>query len=283
MEEQSVTIPWSTRKRLQYLEFKLYWEGRVNRGDLTAEFGISIPQASVDFTKYQEMAPNNISYNSSAKYYEPTGSFSPIFIELSADAYFSTILCSPTESIAICGSDYVAAVPNPSRIIDLDVLRTLVQSIKNTLVVSVDYRSFNNPLPGNTRLISPHAFGTDGSRWHVRAYCHESNSFKDFVLGRIASAVMASESDVDINSDRKWFNYTEVVIGPNPKLNDAQKNIVAMDYGMTDFELKFKCRIALLYYLMKKLGIDRNGSDRAGEEQQIVAVNFDEIQAAMRH
>lgn len=283
MDEQSVTIPWSTRKRLQYLEFKLYWEGRVNRGDLTAEFGISIPQASVDFTKYQEMAPNNISYNSSAKYYEPTGSFSPIFIELSADAYFSTILCSPTESIAICGSDYVAAVPNPSRIIDLDVLRTLVQSIKNTLVVSVDYRSFNNPLPGNTRLISPHAFGTDGSRWHVRAYCHESNSFKDFVLGRIVSAVMASESDVDINSDRKWFNYTEVVIGPNPKLNDAQKNIVAMDYGMTDFELKFKCRIALLYYLMKKLGIDRNGNDRAGEEQQIVAVNFDEIQAAMRH
>ena len=282
MEDQSVTIPWSTRKRLQFLEFKLYWEGKVNRGDLTAEFGISIPQASVDFTKYQEMAPQNIFYNSSAKHYEPTETFSPIFIELSADAYFSTILCSPTESIATCGSDYVAAVPNPSRVISLDVLRILVQAIKNKQVVSVDYRSFNNPQAGNTRLISPHAFGTDGSRWHVRAFCHESNSFKDFVLGRIASAVMGPESDIDVNSDLKWFNYAEVVIGPNPKLNEAQKSIVAMDYGMTDFELKFKCRIALLYYLTKKLGIDRNGSDRAGEEQHIVAINFDEIQAAMR-
>lgn len=282
MEDQPVTIPWSMQKRLQFLEFKLYWEGKVNRGDLTAEFGISIPQASVDFTKYQEMAPQNISYNASAKYYEPTESFSPIFIELSADAYFSTILCSPTESIATCGSDYVAAVPNPSRVIGLGVLRTLVQSIKNKQVVSVDYRSFNNPQPGNTRLVSPHAFGTDGSRWHVRAYCHENNSFKDFVLGRIASAVMGSESDIDVNSDYKWFSYAEVVIGPNPKLSEAQKNIVAMDYGMTDFELKFKCRVALLYYLMKKLGIDRNGSDRAGEEQHIVAINFDEIQAAMR-
>jgi predicted DNA-binding transcriptional regulator YafY len=281
MEDQTITIPWSTRKRLQFLEFKLYWEGRVNRGDLTAEFGISIPQASVDFTKYQEMAPQNISYNSSAKYYMPTETFAPIFIELSADAYFSTILCSPTESIATCGSDYVAAAPNPSRVIGLDVLRTLVQSIKNKQVASVDYRSFNNPQPGNTRLISPHAFGTDGSRWHVRAFCHESNTFKDFVLGRIASAVMRSESDIDVNSDHKWFSYMEVVIGPNPKLNEAQKNIVAMDYGMTDFTLKFKCRIALLYYLMKKLGIDRNGSDRAGEEQQIVAINFDEIQAAI--
>ena len=55
-----------------------------------------------------------------------------------------------------------------------------------------------------------------------------------------------------------------------------------MDYGMTDFKLKFKCRIALLYYLMKKLGIGQNGSERAGNEQQIVAINLDEIQTAMR-
>lgn len=283
MEDHSITIPWSTRKRLQYLEFKLFWEGRVNRGDLTTEFGTSIPQASVDFTKYQEMAPNNISYNSSAKYYEPTEAFKPIFIELSADAYFSTILCSPTiENLVTCGSDMIGLVPNPSRIIDIDILRTVVQAIKYKQIISVDYRSFNNPLPGNTRLISPHAFGTDGSRWHVRAYCHDSNKFKDFVLGRIASAAKASESDIDVNSDRHWFNYVDVVIGPNPKLSDAQKAIVTMDYGMTDFELKFKCRIALLYYLVKKLGIDRKESDRAGEEQQIVAINLDEINAAMR-
>ena len=74
----------------------------------------------------------------------------------------------------------------------------------------------------------------------------------------------------------------EVVIGPNPKLSDAQKNIVAMDYGMTDLELKIKCRIALLYYLMKKLGIYQHGGDRAGNEQQIVAINFDAIQTAMQ-
>lgn len=282
MENQTVTIPWGTQKRLQYLEGKLYWEGKVNRGDLTAAFGISIPQASVDFTKYQEMAPQNIAYNASAKYYEPTESFSPIFIELSADAYFSTMSCSPTNSVATCESDYIAAVPNISRVINLDVLRTLVQSIKSKKVVLVDYRSFNNPQPGNTRLISPHAFGTDGLRWHVRAYCHKSNAFKDFVVGRIASAVMESDSDIDVNSDKEWFNFIDVVIGPNPNLNDAQKNVVAMDYGMTDFELKFRCRIAFLYYLMKKLGIDKKSGDRAGNEQQIVAINLDEIKTAMR-
>lgn len=101
------------------------------------------------------------------------------------------------------------------------------------------------------------------------------------MLGRIAEASITTETDVDISNDRKWFNYFDVVIGPDPKLNEAQKTLVAMDYGMTNFELKFKCRIALLYYLVKKLRLDRNDSERAGEEQQIVAINLDEIQAAI--
>jgi hypothetical protein len=54
-----------------------------------------------------------------------------------------------------------------------------------------------------------------------------------------------------------------------------------MDYGMTDQRLTVRCRIALLYYLLKKLGIDINGKERTGEEQQIAALNLDEVRAAM--
>ncbi|MGB4598619.1 MAG: WYL domain-containing protein [Trichlorobacter sp.] len=278
MEDQTVNLPWGAKKRLQFLEFKLYWEGRVNRGDLTAEFGISIPQASVDLTKYQEMAPHNISYDASGKYYVPTESFKPIFIELSADAYFSTILYAPVESLVTCGPNYIGLLPTPSRTIDLGILRTLIQGIKNKQIISVDYRSFNNPQPGNPRMISPHAFGSEGTRWHVRAYCHESNTFKDFVLGRIASASNIGVSDIDSNLDMKWFSYFDVEIGPNPKLSDHQKNVVAMDYGMTDFKFKLSCRRALLYYVLKKLSYNENLS---GEEQQIIAINCDEISAVM--
>lgn len=280
MKDRVIAIPWSTQKRLRYLEFKLYWEGRANRGDLATVFGISIPQASLDFTKYQDLALSNISYDASGKYYVPTETFTPLFIELSAEAYFSTILSQSTENTAVCGSDYIGLVPTPSRVINLEVLRTLIQGIKHKQIVSVDYRSFNNPQPSSTRLITPHAFGSDGTRWHVRAYCHKSNMFKDFVLGRIVSASKKSESDIDTSSDSEWFNCIDVIIGPNPKLNEAQKNIVAMDYGMTDFKLKFNCRIALIYYLFKKLGIDRD-NNVAGEEQQIVAINLDEIRAAI--
>jgi hypothetical protein len=282
LEEQAVTLNWSTRKRLHYLEFKLFWEGRVNRGDLTAEFGISIPQASVDITRYQELAPHNISYNPSAKYYAPTETFNPLFIEPSADAFFSKVISSSsTENDTSLNGDYIGLVPNPTRIVDITILKAIVKAIKYKQKITVDYRSFKNPQAGNARLISPHAFGSDGFRWHVRAYCHSDNKFKDYVLGRIVSVSDSSDSDIDMKSDNKWFNFIDVVIGPNPKLNNDQKFLIAMDYGMIDQKLEIRCRIALLWYLLKKHGIDVKENERAGEDQQIVAINRSEIYAAM--
>jgi hypothetical protein len=282
VEDQIVTLPWSTRKRLHYLEFKLFWEGRANRGDLTAEFGISIPQASVDITRYQELAPQNICYNPRAKYYITTEVFNPIIIKPTAEAYFTEVTsASSIESKASSIDNYVGFVPSPSRIVDVSVLRIIVQSIKNNRKIAVDYRSLKNPQAGNTRWITPHAFGSDGFRWHVRAYCHTENKFKDYVLGRIASVFDSADTEVDSKSDRQWINSIDVIIGPNPSLNNDQMNLIAMDYGMTDQRLTIRCRIALLWYLLKKLGIDVKESERAGEEQQIVAINRNEIYAAM--
>jgi len=47
---------------------------------------------------------------------------------------------------------------------------------------------------------------------------------------------------------------------------------------MTDFKFKLSCRRALLYYVLKKLSYNENLS---GEEQQIIAINCDEISAVM--
>jgi len=282
MKEQIRALPWGTRKRLHYLEFKIFWEGRANRGDLKSAFGISIPQASADIARYQDLTPQNIIYNSSAKYYIPTEEFNPILIKPSADGYFSEIISSPSiENNTSSVDDYVGFVPNPTRIIDVPILKTIIQAIKNKRKITVDYRSFKNPQAGNAREITPHSFGSDGFRWHVRAYCHTNNKFKDYVLGRIVSVSDSAETEVDPKSDRQWFNFIDVIIGPNPNQNEDQKYLIAMDYGMTNQRLVIRCRVALLYYLMKKLRIDIRDTERPGNEQQIVAINIDEISAAM--
>lgn len=282
MSEDILALPWGTRKRLHYLEFKLFWDGRVNRGDLTTTFGISIPQASADIARYQELAPGNIVYNPSAKYYLPTEEFSSILIKISANAYFSEIVSSSNaENSPLIIDDYVAFVPNPNRVVDVSILRTIVQSIKNRRKIIVDYRSFKSPQAGSRRLITPHAFGYDGFRWHVRAYCHKDNIFKDYVLGRIISAEDFSETDIDYKLDHKWFQFIDVVIGPSQKQSKDQRSLIEIDYGMTDHKLTISCRVSLLWYLLKKLGIDSQNDQRAGEVQQIALINKDEIFDAM--
>ena len=44
---------WGQERRLEFIDFRLYWEGRINRSDLIDFFGISVPQASLDLAKYQ--------------------------------------------------------------------------------------------------------------------------------------------------------------------------------------------------------------------------------------
>jgi predicted DNA-binding transcriptional regulator YafY len=51
--------------------------------------------------------------------------------------------------------------------------------------VEIFYQSMNRTRPEPIwRRITPHAFGHDGLRWHVRAYCHIDSKFKDFILSR---------------------------------------------------------------------------------------------------
>ncbi|MES2390903.1 MAG: hypothetical protein V4555_04635, partial [Acidobacteriota bacterium] len=48
-EEQLLPARWGQERRLEFIEFRLQWEGRVNRSDLVNYFSISVPQASLDF------------------------------------------------------------------------------------------------------------------------------------------------------------------------------------------------------------------------------------------
>ena len=69
------TAKWGRQKRLEFIEFRLYWQGRINRSDLRAHFGISIPQASLDLRRYQELCPHSVEYDRSGKFYHPTAGF----------------------------------------------------------------------------------------------------------------------------------------------------------------------------------------------------------------
>jgi hypothetical protein len=104
-------VRWGLAQRFEFIEWRVYWTGRVNRGDLVERFGVSTPQASVDLRAYQETAPNNIHYDSTEKAYVALPSFRALYLDVSADRY---LLHSPRRNIderylvresAACGSD----------------------------------------------------------------------------------------------------------------------------------------------------------------------------------
>jgi hypothetical protein len=54
---------WTVEQRYQFIEFKLFWSGHINRSDLIESFGISQQQASNDLASYIEGRKSNLTYD----------------------------------------------------------------------------------------------------------------------------------------------------------------------------------------------------------------------------
>ena len=87
MDDNGERLRWGVRRRLEFIDFRLFWDGRFNRSDLAGTFGISPQQASVDVGQYERMAPNNLAYDRTEKTYRRTEDFTPAFIAESVERY----------------------------------------------------------------------------------------------------------------------------------------------------------------------------------------------------
>jgi hypothetical protein len=270
-------LRWEATRRLEFIEFRLYWEGRVNRGDLTDYFGISIPQASNDLSKYQELAPGNIDYDRSGKFYFATDIFQPIFYKPTSDDYLAQLKQISAGTISHPGS-FLKTIPEHylipilERPVPCELLKTILSSIKNKFDLQVLYQTMNRPDP-DWRWIAPQALAYDGFRWHVRAYSFYREDFRDFAIGRIWEVADQRSSEIGQKDDTEWKNLINLKIGPNPNLSENQKKTIEMEYGMKDGFKEVSVRESLLFYFLKRYGLDQKGAQRAAEAQHIVILN----------
>ncbi len=84
-------LRWGVEQRLEFIEFRLFWEGQVDRGDLMDAFGVSVNQASTDLNRYIGMAPDNMVYDKSARAYIRGSTFDPMFLKPDASRYLSQL------------------------------------------------------------------------------------------------------------------------------------------------------------------------------------------------
>jgi hypothetical protein len=278
---------WGVEKRLEFIEFRLLWEGGINRADIMREFGVSVPQASKDLSLYEERAPGNLVYDRSEKRYFPSPSFKPTFLKPEADRYLlqlqsvSDHIVEPEETW-LSHLPPLDAMPVPHRRVEANVLRGLLSAIRRGRAMELLYQSMNVSRPEPTwRWITPHAFSNDGLRWHVRAYCHIDKKFKDFLLSRCLDIGGDQEAGATPADDIFWNEFFEVVLRPNPKLGKLQQEVVARDYGMKDARLRVPVRKALLYYFEKRLRLDVADALDGPHETPIMIANRDAFGAAL--
>lgn len=68
-------LKYAVEQRLRFIDFLLDHYGTLNRDAIMDYYGISKPQASHDIRDYMKLAPENCSYDSSAKRYIRTKQF----------------------------------------------------------------------------------------------------------------------------------------------------------------------------------------------------------------
>ena len=277
-------LNWGVERRYEFIEFRLFWQGRINRGDLMDAFGVSTQQASLDLNAYIDQAKRNLTYDKSLRTYLRGKQFKPKYLKPDAEEYFAQ-LRAVDQGLVSAEQSWISvfpgfgATPTPARGVAPETLRDVLAAIRLPAALQVTYQSMSRPEP-NARWIEPHALAFDGFRWHARAFCQNDQVFKDFLLSRIVEVGDQGPVTSDPSSDDAWHTDVLLEIGPHPDLSDNQRRAIEMDYGMEAGHAQIVVRRALLFYALKRLGLDTDPAARRPQDQQIVLLNRDNVLGA---
>lgn len=273
--------PWTQNRRFEFIEWKLFWEGALNRSDLEETFEISTPQASVDLRRYRELAGSNIEYDATNRSFRPTPDIKPSFLKASADrlllqlrAFLTGAL--PRREVWFRDLPALGITPDIVRHVDADCLRMVLEAIRKRHCVEVRYQSLTN---SRVRQIAPHALAFDGYRWHVRAWACDRGDFRDFVLTRIDQIRPGLPADFDPAEDVEWSNTIKLDLRPHPGLTEEQSHAIQRDYALDGGRREIEVRLSMAFYFIKRMNLDL--TDLPPGRAQISLHNLAEVQEAI--
>jgi hypothetical protein len=284
MDKDSKQLRWGVRRRLEFIDFRLFWDGRFNRRDMAETFGISAQQASVDIGQYEKVAPNNLVYDRAEKAYRRTDCFKPAFIGETIDQYLLQLVAIENQWMLREDSWFgvfpaVEVVTLGGKPTDSTVLLPVLEAVRNGLEIEIEYASLTGSSQPS-RTIAPHALAHSAGRWYVRSWSRDHNDFRDYNLNRITKVGDSRPSSIDPALDFEWVHEINLVIVPNPELPSERQAAIANELGMTDGSLVRSCRLSLSFYLMSQYNLDVESGALKPEKQQIVLRNREEVTQA---
>lgn len=242
---------WSEQQRLLFVERVLYWRGSINRRDLCDHFGISLPQATKDLVSYTTLNAGACQYDVRRKCYVASPKMRMVLRVPNFSEDMEMIAAAMVDAPE--AGEFVLGFSRPSRVADQGLHRKLSLAACERACVEVAYWSVRSG-EAEKRWVSPRAFGFDGLRWHLRAFCHRDEAFKDFVIGRFRSVGRSKPCPYVGVMDVDWLENETLVFRPAPALSANQQKALEMDYGMKNGELTLTVRRAMRLYSLRRLG-----------------------------
>lgn len=253
-------LNWERVAQFHLIEVIALWEGRLTTNHLKAAFSIGRSKASEIIKSYQRNVPDNIHLCSQARGYIPETSFQPRFSHGEVNEYLNLLHSGSIQNNHFyalqTGRAPIDRVQSLTRPVDPEIVRVILQAVREGQRLSVCYRSLSNP-GGEERLIAPHTLVSADSRWHVRAFCERDRVFKDFMLHRFVGVPDVEGERLEMATppnDVEWFDEVEMALTPNPALQPEQQQLVADDYAMgPDKTLRISVRAPLIKYMVVAL------------------------------
>ncbi|EKE71703.1 WYL domain-containing protein [Gallaecimonas xiamenensis] len=153
----------------------------------------------------------------------------------------------------------------------------MVRALRQQQRLEVDYLGVTNP-SREGRVIVPTRFVKTAQRWHLRAWCEQSQGYRDFVLSRFRGEPdLLGRPLTPLPEDIAWHTHITLCIRPDPRLSPAQQAALAADYGMANGELLLPSRAALANYLLLDMHIHTKMLDGNPAAQQLILANIDEV------
>lgn len=276
-DEAGPTMRWGAQRRLEFIDFRLFWDGKFNRRDLAEVFGISTQQASADIAQYAARAPDNLTYDSAQKAFLRTPTYEPVLMHASSERYLLQLIAIENRWMRQEDTwfDKRPPIENVSLLrkrTDARILLHILDAIKKRGQLEIEYASITGSSERG-RVIAPHALFHAAGRWYVRAWSAEHRDFRDYNLFRIARAGNIVAAEIDRALDFEWMHQIDVVLVPNPELAPNQRAAIEAEYEMKDGILTVTQRLSLTFYLMTEHNLDVDPGILPAAKQQLVLLN----------
>lgn len=242
------------RERLIFLDRCFTWRGMANRRDLIERFGISSPQAALDFRFYLDLAGKTPPiYDPVRKTYFAAAEHQPLAPTSLTEAF--DILLDGTEQA------YMSALPRPERKADSSIIARLYQAIRSGNALQVRYTSMSSGADEG-QWIAPTRFTSDGESVHFRAFSFKHGEFRNYLPIRIEPESSFEEKPLGepLPEDGDWNTRAIIWLRPKAGLTDQQASVVRREFGFETELLRVETRKALEFFFNRRWALDQEGA-----------------------